>query len=113
MQKYVYDSIALEILRKNKKNLEITDDLALKILLELYPGTYEWKTKDLTMVSADEVYTLQCINETQKLQLCNLIEELGIYLMPSWDWTAPSKAHQTSTPDLRGLLSRLLAVSQQ
>ena len=107
MQKYVYDSSALELLRKNKEKLDITDDLALKILLELYPGTYEWRTKDLTMVSGEQVSALQCINEAQKLQLCNLIEELCLKLMPSWDWTAPSKVHRTSTPHLRGLLSRL------
>jgi len=107
MQKYVYDSSALELLRKNKKKLDITDDLALKILVELSPGTYAWRTKDLTMVSVEQVSALQCINEAQKLQLCDLIEELCLHLMPSWDWTAPSKVHRTSTPHLRGLLSRL------
>jgi hypothetical protein len=111
MHNYVYDRNALQILYKNKEKLQITEDLARKILLELYPGKYPCLTKDLEMLSTTRVYALKCIEETQKSQLCNLIEWLGWRLMPDWAWTPPSKTQRRSTIDLTGLLSQLLAMS--
>ncbi len=110
MQGYVYHNSALKMLCENKEKLEITDDLALQILWELYPGTRygEWKTRDLANVGDDQVLALRCLKyDSQKRQLCHLIEELAWYLMPTWAWTGPSKARLTCTPHLRGLLSRL------
>ena len=113
MQGYVYHNSALKMLCENKEKLEITNELALQILWELYPGTRydEWKTKDLANVGEDQVLALRCLKyDSQKRQLCHLIVELAGYLMPKWAWTGPSKAHLTSTPHhqrLQTLLTKL------
>ncbi len=111
MKDYIYDRNALEMLRKNKEKLQITDELARTILTKLYPLTYPCLTKDLQNLSATAIDALTCINDEQKRQLCNLCEWLGWKFMPKWAWTPPSKTQRRSKPDLTGLLSQLLAMS--
>lgn len=112
MQGYVYYEKSLRLLCENKKKLDITDELAVQILWELYPFIPydEWKTKDLANVSEDQVRALRCLKYEQKCQLFDLIGKLAWYLEPDWDWTGPSKAHLTSTPHhqrLETLLTKL------
>jgi hypothetical protein len=110
--KYIYDKYALEMLRKNKEKLQITNDLARTILKDLYPFKYPvLSEEDLQNLSADAIYALTCINDQQKQQLLNMCEWLGWKFIPDWEWQPPSQTQRRSTPYLTDLLSQLLAIS--
>jgi hypothetical protein len=109
MQRYTYYKNAFDLLRNNKEKLGITDADAREILLELNEDIELWEdTENLMYVTTEEVFALKCISISQKVRLCDIIEELDKYLNPpthgSFTW--PSKRE-----GLHALLGRIEALS--
>ena len=81
MEIYQYHEKAIDCLIGNKLKLDITEEVAREILMELnnQHSIDDWETEWLTYVDGSVYFELKCINIEQKVRLWDLVGELKKY----------------------------------